>query len=287
MCAQRLKRDTEIGAAGLARLFSRGKRPTISPEAAEKLPRLHVNVSLLFDVENIANGLYSPLTKFMGSEDYTSVLNRGRLANDEPWSIPIVLDMNNSDISGIREGEMVALSLVQGEVHSTVGVEEIFSYDKKEFCKRVYGTDNANHPGVLRTIEMGDTLIAGSVKVLRPLRTEFDKYTLSPAETKSAFREKGWKQVVAFQTRNVPHMGHEALQKAALTFADGIFINPLVGPKKPGDFKDEVILATYEALIKSYYPKDRVVLGKENLPSDLVRREVVETIRRYDNPLVE
>lgn len=114
-----------------------------------------MNAALLFDVENIANGVYSPLNGFIGSDDYASVLNRGRLATNEPWTIPIVLDVNKRDISGIGEGEMVALSGVRGEVYSVVRVEEIFSYDKKEFCKKVYGTDDTGHPVVLRTKEIG------------------------------------------------------------------------------------------------------------------------------------
>lgn len=52
------------------------------------------------------------------------------------------------------------------------------------------------------------------------------------------------------------HVGHEFLQKTAATFVDGLFINPVIGKKKPGDFKDEVILKAYDELIKHYYPKD-------------------------------
>jgi sulfate adenylyltransferase len=66
---------------------------------------------------------------------------------------------------------------------------------------------------------------------------------------------------VGFQTRNVPHLGHEYVQKTALTFVDGIFINPVIGRKKPGDFKDEVILAAYEALIRNYYLRERTVFA--------------------------
>lgn len=82
-----------------------------------------------------------------------------------------------------------------------------------------------------------------------------------PKETRVLFEQKGWKRVAAFQTRNVPHLGHEYVQKAALTFTDGLFVNPLVGWKKPGDFRDEVIIKAYEALIEHYYPKDSVAFS--------------------------
>jgi sulfate adenylyltransferase len=56
-------------------------------------------------------------------------------------------------------------------------------------------------------------------------------------------------------------LGHEYVQKAALTFVDGLFINPVIGRKKAGDFKDEVILTTYEALVQHYYPRERAALA--------------------------
>ena len=71
--------------------------------------------------------------------------------------------------------------------------------------------------------------------------------------------QRGWKTTVGFQTRNVPHVAHEMLQKAALNLYDGLFVNPLIGKKKQGDFKDEVILSAYETLIDNYYPKDRAM----------------------------
>ncbi len=91
--------------------------------------------------------------------------------------------------------------------------------------------------------------------------TPFDRWKLSPRETRILFKAKGWRTVVGFQTRNTPHIGHEYVQKAALTFTDGIFINPVIGKKKKGDFKDEVILASYEELIRHYYLKERAVMA--------------------------
>jgi sulfate adenylyltransferase len=75
------------------------------------------------------------------------------------------------------------------------------------------------------------------------------------------FNTKGWHTVVGFQTRNVPHLGHEYVQKTALTFVDGLFINPVIGRKKAGDFKDAVILAAYEELVQHYYVRERTVMA--------------------------
>ena len=82
-------------------------------------------------------------------------------------------------------------------------------------------------------------------------------YRKVPSVTRAEISRNGWKTVVGFQTRNVPHVAHEMLQKVALNIFDGLFVNPLIGKKKPGDYKDEVILAAYESLIENYYPKNR------------------------------
>ncbi len=88
-----------------------------------------------------------------------------------------------------------------------------------------------------------------------------DDLIFTPKQSKRAFRRMGWRTIVAFQTRNVPHRSHEFLQKQALKNVDGLFVQPIIGPKKPGDFQDEVILGAYKILLEKYYPYDRALLG--------------------------
>lgn len=108
---------------------------------------------------------------------------------------------------------------------------------------------------------MKQFLLGGKIDLIDEPKIPFAEYYLKPQATRLLFDEKGWRTVVAFQTRNIPHRGHEYLQKTALTFTDGLFINPVIGRKKQGDFKDELILKTYQALMNNYYPKDRVVMS--------------------------
>jgi sulfate adenylyltransferase len=99
------------------------------------------------------------------------------------------------------------------------------------------------------------------ITVLGEVETPFAAYRLRPQQTCMRFESKGWHTVVGFQTHNVPHLGHEYVQNTALTFVDGIFLNPVIGRKKAGDFTDEVIPGTYEALMHHHYPLERVVLA--------------------------
>ncbi|HRD02689.1 MAG TPA: sulfate adenylyltransferase [Candidatus Saccharicenans sp.] len=227
----------------------------------DRLSSLTLDSDLISDVENIATGVYSPLEGFMTSSDFESVLKNMRLADDLPWTIPIVIDIDRETALKLKIGEKVALRAEDGQPVAVLNVEDKYSYDKEQFALKVYGTTDLKHPGVARLSAMKEILLGGKLEVINLLPTPFDGFRLSPRETRLLFREKGWKTVVGFQTRNTPHLGHEYVQKTALTFTDGLFINPVIGRKKKGDFKDEVILASYEELIKHYYLKDRAVMA--------------------------
>jgi sulfate adenylyltransferase len=229
-------------------------------EEAKELPRIELSESLAADAANIAHGVYSPLEGFLTQEDYESVLHEMRLSSDIPWTIPIILDTEPAQVRGLREGDDVAL-YYKGTPLALMKVEEIYGWDKREYALLVFKTDDANHPGVGKTMEKGELLLGGTIDLLSDPPEPFENYRLWPKETRILFREKGWRTIAAFQTRNVPHTGHEYVQKAALTFVDGLFINPLVGWKKPGDYRDEVIVDAYKALIENYYPLESIVFS--------------------------
>ena len=221
---------------------------------------LKVNRDRSEDVENIAHGVFSPLEGFLCYNDLENVLENMRLDDDTPWTIPIILDVNKDELKGAKEGDTIFLIADNGMV-AEMEIEEIYGIDKERLAEKVYGTKDPSHPGVSMTYDMKDLFIGGRITLLKEGKKVFEDYVLWPKETRTLFREKRWRDVVAFQTRNPPHVGHEYVQKVALTFVDGLFINPLIGRKKKGDFRDEVILKAYDSLIRNYYPKNRVVMS--------------------------
>lgn len=221
-----------------------------------------ITEGLANDVENISDGIFSPLEGFLGQEDFERVISKGRLANELAWTMPTILDVDNETAKKMKEAGDILLKNPEGTGVAILNVEEIFSFDKEKMAQGVYGTTDIKHPGVAKTHSLKDVLVGGKIDFIqKPQETEIRKYRMTPQQTRKIFQEAGWKTIVAFQTRNPPHVAHEMLQKTAITTRDGVFVNPLIGKKKSGDFVDEVIVKCYETLIEKYYPQNRCKLA--------------------------
>ncbi len=225
-----------------------------------KSATLKVDAEARKTVWNIANGVFSPLQGFMGENTYDSVLDQMRLESDLAWTLPILLLTDQPGVGNAGDD-----FLVVDEAERPVAVirgEGTFEIDKAEHARKVFGTEDPSHPGVAKVFNGPSRAASGKLEVVaKPDYGPYADCTLTPRETRVLFAEKGWKTVVAFQTRNAPHINHEYLQKSALGLVDGLFVNPVLGRKKPGDFRDEVIVAAYRALIDNYYPRDSVVMS--------------------------
>jgi sulfate adenylyltransferase len=160
---------------------------------------IEIPTDLRNDIENIADGTFSPLEGFMGQEDFESVIESGYLKNGPAWTIPIVLDVDDTIAAEIKDSREVVLKN-NNDHFAILNFEEVYSFDKIGTSKAVYQTDDVKHPGVARTLEMKDKLIGGKIEVIKkasssPLR----KYRMSPSETRSEILRRGWKTVVGFK----------------------------------------------------------------------------------------
>lgn len=244
--------DRRTDAAGAATLRTR----------AGGLPRLEITSHTLSDLYLIAVGGYSPLTGFMGRADYDSVLARMTLANGLPWSVPITLAADAAFADGLGANAEIALIAPDGEVAAVMTVTERYGWDREAEAGRIYRTLDRAHPGVAKLDGMGDRLLGGPITWLYPEDISgFPARNLTPAETRAEFANRGWKTVVAFQTRNPVHRAHEYLQKCALEMVDGLLLHPLVGDTKSDDIPADVRMRCYDAILRDYYPADRVVLS--------------------------
>lgn len=244
-------------------LVSEGRAAELAVEAV-KVPQIRLSAKQSCDLEMITIGAFSPLTGFMGSDDFESVCTRMKLANGRTWSIPILLSVKKEDAPGI--GSRVALVAPNGLLQAIMTVKEEFVHDKKLEVPSVFKTEDPAHPGVKAVMEEGDVCLAGPVESVRvcidPDGPEaFLDYRLTPRQTREEFHKRGWKTVCAFQTRNPIHRAHEYLCKVAQEIVDGLLIHPLVGETKPGDVPAAVRMECYKALIDKYFVHSRTMLS--------------------------
>ncbi len=228
-----------------------------------RLPTLAVAETVLRDAEQIATGVYSPVDGFMGRETLESVLAENRLPDGPAWTMPIILPLP-AGADHLAAGQRVALTSAGGAVHSILDIAEIYTVDLGALAPRWFGTGSSDHPGVARLLAGSDKFVAGRVTLVERLSSQWRAYDLSPHQCRFVFAQKGWSRVVAFHGRNAPHRAHEYIQLKALeiTHADGLFISPVVGPRKAGDFLPGAIVKSYEALLNfGFYPRGRVTLG--------------------------
>jgi len=243
-------------------LVPEGRREATRAEA-DHLPKLVVNARELSDLEMLTVGALSPLRGFVGEADYVSVLETMHLTNGLAWSIPVTLSLTDDDVKRIGAGGSVALLPWEaGDPIAVVEVAEVFKRDRQKESIGVFGTEDLEHPGVQALHDAGDFCLAGTVRALAlPEHDDFLPYRLTPAQTRAAFAERGWRTVVGFQTRNPIHRAHEYLQKCALEIVDGLLVHPLVGATKDDDVPADVRMRCYEALFEGYYPKDRAMVS--------------------------
>ncbi len=231
-------------------------------QKARGLEQITINSREISDLEMIATGGLSPLEGFMSKQDYASVVDLMRLKNGLPWTIPITLNAARKDAERLKEGSDVALINEQETLLGILHLEEKYGFDKEHEAQQVLRTTDEKHPGVQYLKSIGDIYLGGKVSLInRPVHENFSSYRLDPRETRALFKQKGWKRIVAFQTRNPIHRAHEYIQKCALEITDALLVHPLMGDTKQDDIPGQVRMACYEALLGKYYPDTRSMLS--------------------------
>jgi sulfate adenylyltransferase len=207
----------------------------------------------------------------MNSKTLESVCQEMILPSEVLWPIPILLDIKKEEIDKkmLKVGDQIVLSY-QGQPLALLDIDEIYQYDKQKIAQTVLGTTDEKHPGVKMLDKWNNYFIAGPIQLINEPKFQppFDRFWYTPVQLRKLFKEKKWERVVAHQTRNVPHTGHEWLMKGAWFSANGdlsveklktgILVSCIIGPKRVGDFIDEAILLGQQQLNDSSYFRNDV-----------------------------
>ena len=224
-------------------------------ELARDWPSWDLHPRQLCDLELLLNGGFSPLRGFLGRADYESVCARMRLANGTLWPIPVTLDVTEELGERLSPGASLALRDPEGVMLAVLRVSETWRPDRLAEARAVLGSTDPAHPGVAHLLERSHPVyVGGEVEgVERPRHYDFKPLRLTPAELRAEFARLGWRQVVAFQTRNPMHRAHHELTLRAATECEAnLLIHPVVGMTKPGDIDHYTRVRCYEALLGRY-----------------------------------
>lgn len=254
------------GSPELITLLLQGEELENEKQRATKLKKINITSRETGDLIMLGIGGFTPLTGFMGYQDWKSVCSEMKMPSKNGlfWPIPITLSTDIATADSIAIGEEIALYSEEfNEIMAIMKVEEKYKIDKEYECKCVFKTNDPEHPGVKMVMEQADVNLAGPVKVLSEgtFPTEFKGVYQRPAESRKMFEERGWKTIAALQLRNPMHRSHEYLAKIALEVSDGLYIHQLVGKLKPGDIPADVRVKCIDKLVELYFVKNTVIQG--------------------------
>ncbi|TAL67380.1 MAG: sulfate adenylyltransferase [Bacteroidetes bacterium] len=254
------------GSPELIILLLEGKALEDEKKKAASLPKINISSRESGDLIMLGIGGFTPLTGFMGYEDWKSVCSDMKMPSKKGlfWPIPVTLSTDKATADKLNIGDEVALySEEYGDIMATMKIEEKYKIDKEFECKHVYKTTDPEHPGVKMVMDQPEINLAGPVKVLSegPFPVQFKGVYQKPAESRKVFEDKGWKTIAALQLRNPMHRSHEYLAKIALEVSDGLYIHQLVGKLKPGDIPADVRVKCIDKLVEFYFVKDSAIQG--------------------------
>jgi sulfate adenylyltransferase len=209
----------------------------------------------LCDLELLLSGAFSPLRGFLGSADVASVCADMRLSDGTLWPIPVTLDVPDELASQVGPGASVALRDPEGVMLAALHVEEVYRPDRRAEAQGVFGTTDPAHPGVAHLLERTHpNYLAGTLEGIQlPAHHDYLALRRTPAELRAEFTRRGWRRVVAFQTRNPLHRAHHELTlRAAKEVEANLLIHPVVGMTKPGDVDHYTRVRCYQAVMDGY-----------------------------------
>jgi sulfate adenylyltransferase len=246
-------------------VYDNAKREALIKEA-ENLPSIIISSAAAGNAVMLGSGYFNPLKGFMNLADSLSVAEKMQLKSGLFWPVPIVNVVR--DASAIKGAKRIALRdpNVDGNpvlaIQDVEAVEEISPDQMKFLTEKVFGTLDPKHPGVAAFNSVGNILISGPIQVLNYsyFIKEFPDTFKTAVQIRDVIQEKGWKKVVAFQTRNPMHRAHEELVRMAMQTvgADGAIVHMLLGKLKQGDIPADVRNSCIKEMVKHYFEPNTV-----------------------------
>jgi sulfate adenylyltransferase len=213
-------------------------------------------------------GYFSPLKGFMNVADAMGAAENMTLTDGSFFPVPVMCLVENADAIGDNKRIALRDPNVEGSpvlaVMDIDNIETVSDEQMSAMTQKVYGTEDAEHPGVAAFNSQGRVALSGSIQVLNfsYFITDFPDTFRTAVEIRNEIAERGWNKVVAFQTRNPMHLAHEELCHMAMDRlgCDGLVIHMLLGKLKPGDIPAPVRDAAIRKMVELYFPPNSAMV---------------------------
>lgn len=237
---------------------------------AESLPSVVISSQAAGNAVMMGGGYFTPLTGYMNVADAMGACESMTLSNGQFFPVPVMCLLESVD--AIQGAKRIALRdpNMDGNpvlaVMDVEAIEEVGADQMKFMTQKVYRTEDADHPGVKAFNNQGRFAVSGPIQVLHfsYFQDDFPDTFRTAVEIRNEIKERGWKKVVAFQTRNPMHLAHEELCHMAMERlgCDGLVIHMLLGKLKEGDIPAPVRDAAIRKMVELYFaPNSAMVTG--------------------------
>ena len=237
-------------------------------EEAQGLPSIVLNSAAAANAVMLGAGYFNPLTGYMNLTDSLSVAENLHTSDGLFWPVPVVNLVE--DISAIAGADRIALRDPNTEGNPIMAVMDVAAIDSvtdaqiNMMAEHIFATLDPEHPGVATFTGLGRHLLSGNIQVLSLsyFQADFPDTFRTAGEIRNEIAERGWKKVVAFQTRNPMHRAHEELCRMAMErlHADGVVVHMLLGKLKQGDIPASVRDDCIRKMVELYFPANSVMV---------------------------
>jgi sulfate adenylyltransferase len=248
-------------------VYDSDRHDALSHEA-EGLPSLLISSQAAGNAVMMGGGYFSPLKGFMNVADAMGAAQKLTLTDGSFFPVPVMCLVESTDAIGDATRIALRDPNVEGNpvlaVMDVEAVEEVSDEQMATMTEMVYRTNDPEHPGVSAFNSQGRIAVSGPIQVLNfsYFITDFPDTFRTAVEIRNEITERGWKKVVAFQTRNPMHLAHEELCHMAMDRlgCDGLVIHMLLGKLKQGDIPAPVRDAAIRKMVELYFPPNSAMV---------------------------
>ena len=198
------------------------------------------------EILNIKFGVYHPLKRFVDKKEFISISKNFKSSKNKFFPLPVYFDISKVERNRIENLDKIDLIYKRKKI-GLLRKYSSYKINKNKYLKLIFGTKDKIHPGVKKFLQSKEYFLSGDIDLKNKLFINKKNY---PHFWVHKFKKEKIKSIAGFHTRNIPHKSHEWIHDYGLQKCQALFVHPMTGHLKKGDFKRNIVLRSYKVLIK-------------------------------------